>query len=69
MQHTQALADKPSFGDGVADTDLEALAAERARVWRGRVAMGALITVSVAGYALALAAIDAVVKGHVPFSL
>lgn len=68
MQQTQALADPPSFAGGAASKSVpvQAGSPKRKQVWRGRLAVGALLSVSVLGYAVALVAIDAVVKGSLP---
>ncbi len=68
MQQTQALAEPTSFASGeratnAPDTDQSP---PRHTVWRGRIAVGALVGVSALGYALALIAIDTVVHGQLP---
>ena len=68
MQQTQALAEPPSFVGGTANSSVppQTPSPKRKQVWRARLAVGALLGVSVAGYAVALICIDAVVKGNLP---
>ncbi len=68
MQQTHALAEQPSYSGHATQTgDAGSGSSEkRTRYWRGRVAVGALLCLSVAGYALAIFAIDTVVKGGLP---